>query len=96
MAADLFTLDLVLLTGHPIPHPFFKVPKEGKLSENKTIDQKDYIVDRQDENVIQNREQGLIVLRPTDPGNHRIFQKHHRKTCTGKGDQNQDDLPQAI
>ncbi len=96
MAADLFTLDLVLLTGHPIPHPFFKVPKEGKLSENKTIDQKDYIIDRQDKNVIQNSKQGLIVFCPTDPGNHWIFQKHDCKSCAGKSDQNQDDLSQAI
>ena len=60
IASVLFSVILLLSSGHSVPHSLFEIPKKRELSKNKTIDEKNDIINWQNENVIKNGQEGII------------------------------------
>jgi len=78
-----------------IQEAFLKRPEEGKLPEYKPIEQEKEVVDGQYHHPIQDGEPCRMTF-VEKPGCNDWLDKHHRKACAGKDDEDNDDLPGSL
>jgi hypothetical protein len=74
---------------------FFKSPKEFELSEDKSVEEKKEVIDREYQHPIENRKPSRMIFMKQPLGDHRL-NKHHRETCARKHNQNDNHLPRRL
>ena len=62
---------------------FFKSPKELKLSEDKSVEEKKQVIDREDQHPVEYGKPSRMIFMKQPLGNHRL-NKHHCETCACK------------
>jgi len=74
-------------------HLLLVVPEELKLAENESVDQKDDIVNGQDQEIVEKSEPPRLLTTLSEKVNYRPLDKKYCETCARKNNQYDDHLP---
>ena len=80
------------LSNDPWKEPLFKSPEKFKLAKDKSVEKKEQVIDRKDQDPIQDRKPSRMIFMKQPLCNDR-FDKHHSETRACKNYQYNDDLP---
>lgn len=85
-------IPLLFPAEHSIEKSLLKRPEELKLSKDKPIEQEKQIIDRKDQDPVQDRKPSRVIFMK-QPSGDKGFDKHDSKPRTGKDHEYDHNLP---